>query len=279
MIPKDEKQGFWKNLIPPKGGPARNCRLDAGIGARPPCSREPNDLSRARGHAGGRCVSSRARWGLSGGRRVCGLFQELQAAGAPTGNNETGSPGHHRSGLCPRHRCPARHGSLDRCRWRLSERYGRRGQRRGHSMGRRASDGQVGLFGTSYYGMTQPQVARLRPPALKGLFAIEMCTDFFRHISMFGGAPQLDSTRPEWVPISRPFRLESGRGRGGGRAFRRRHRRGCRAPARPLADDCAQPNPIHPRQVGGGEPPGLRAFDGDPRSPSSIGSVKIERAP
>ncbi len=53
-------------------------------------------------------------------------------------------------------------------------------------------DGQVVLFGTSYYGLTQPQVARLRPPALKGFFTNEMCTDFFRHIAMFGGAPQPD---------------------------------------------------------------------------------------
>ncbi|MGA2398859.1 MAG: CocE/NonD family hydrolase [Steroidobacteraceae bacterium] len=51
-------------------------------------------------------------------------------------------------------------------------------------------DGQVVLFGTSYYGLTQPQVARLRPPALKGFFANE--TDFFRHMAMFGGAPQPD---------------------------------------------------------------------------------------
>jgi predicted acyl esterase len=29
-------------------------------------------------------------------------------------------------------------------------------------------DGQVVLFGTSYYGLTQSQVARLPPPALKG---------------------------------------------------------------------------------------------------------------
>jgi predicted acyl esterase len=53
-------------------------------------------------------------------------------------------------------------------------------------------DGQVVLFGTSYYGLTQLQVARLRPPALKCFFAIETCTDYFRHIAMFGGAPQPD---------------------------------------------------------------------------------------
>ncbi|WP_394041054.1 hypothetical protein [Xanthobacter autotrophicus] len=42
---------------------------------------------------------------------------------------------------------------------------------------------QVVLFGTSYYGLTQPQVARLRPPAMKGFFTNEMRTDFFRHIA------------------------------------------------------------------------------------------------
>ncbi|MCU1322998.1 MAG: Acyl esterase [Acidobacteriaceae bacterium] len=53
-------------------------------------------------------------------------------------------------------------------------------------------DGNVVLFGTSYYGMTQPDVAVRQPPALRGFFSIEMCTDYFRHIVMFGGAPQID---------------------------------------------------------------------------------------
>jgi uncharacterized protein len=54
-------------------------------------------------------------------------------------------------------------------------------------------DGNVVLFGTSYYGITQPQVAAIKqPPALKGFFSIEMCTDYFRHIVMFGGVPQVD---------------------------------------------------------------------------------------
>jgi hypothetical protein len=44
-----------------------------------------------------------------------------------------------------------------------------------------------------YYGITQPQVAAAKqPPPLKGFFTIEMCTDYFRHIVMFGGAPQVD---------------------------------------------------------------------------------------
>ena len=52
-------------------------------------------------------------------------------------------------------------------------------------------DGNVVLFGTSYYGMVQPQVAVRRPPALKAFFSNEMCTDYFRHIVQFGGAPAL----------------------------------------------------------------------------------------
>ena len=64
-------------------------------------------------------------------------------------------------------------------------------------------DGQVVLFGTSYYELNQPQVARLRPPALKGFFTNEMCTDFFRHIAMFGGAPQPDFSRSGWGQTSR----------------------------------------------------------------------------
>jgi putative CocE/NonD family hydrolase len=42
-------------------------------------------------------------------------------------------------------------------------------------------NGNVVLFGTSYYGMTQPQVAVQRPPSLRAFFAHEICTDFFRH--------------------------------------------------------------------------------------------------
>jgi putative CocE/NonD family hydrolase len=53
-------------------------------------------------------------------------------------------------------------------------------------------DGNVVLFGTSYYGIVQPQVAAKQPPALRGFFSIEMCTDFFRHIAMFGGGSQPD---------------------------------------------------------------------------------------
>ncbi len=42
-------------------------------------------------------------------------------------------------------------------------------------------DGNVVMFGTSYYGMVQPQVAVRRPPALRAFFCNEICTDYFRH--------------------------------------------------------------------------------------------------
>ncbi|MBN8927846.1 MAG: acyl esterase [Rhodospirillales bacterium 69-11] len=52
-------------------------------------------------------------------------------------------------------------------------------------------DGRVVLFGTSYYGMTQPLVAVRRPPALKAFFCNEICTDYYRHLARFGGTPNL----------------------------------------------------------------------------------------
>ncbi|HEY0334706.1 MAG TPA: CocE/NonD family hydrolase [Stenotrophomonas sp.] len=50
-------------------------------------------------------------------------------------------------------------------------------------------NGEVVMYGSSYYGLVQAQVAVRRPPALKAFFANEMCTDYFRHIVMYGGAP------------------------------------------------------------------------------------------
>ena len=52
-------------------------------------------------------------------------------------------------------------------------------------------DGNVVLFGTSYYGMVQPLVAARKPPALKAFFCNEICTDYFRQIFQFGGVPAL----------------------------------------------------------------------------------------
>ena len=53
-------------------------------------------------------------------------------------------------------------------------------------------DGNVVLFGTSYYAMVQPEVAVRRPPSLKAFFANGLDTDYFRQVVMFGGAPQVD---------------------------------------------------------------------------------------
>jgi len=48
-------------------------------------------------------------------------------------------------------------------------------------------DGNVVLFGTSYYAATQLQMAVRRPPALRAFFCNEVTTDYFRHIWQFGG--------------------------------------------------------------------------------------------
>ncbi|MGA7313545.1 MAG: CocE/NonD family hydrolase [Silvibacterium sp.] len=122
--------------------------------------------------------------------------KELQSSGAPTATNETGSP------------------SVFTNRGYAHVVIARRGM--GRSQGESVlffndtdvedhakaiawaaeqpwCDGNVVLFGTSYYGITQPHVAAAKqPPALKGFFTIEMCTDYFRQIVMFGGAPQVD---------------------------------------------------------------------------------------
>jgi predicted acyl esterase len=52
-------------------------------------------------------------------------------------------------------------------------------------------NGEVVLFGTSYYGLTQVMVAERKPPALRAFFANEMCTDMYRHVINFGGVPGL----------------------------------------------------------------------------------------
>jgi len=53
-------------------------------------------------------------------------------------------------------------------------------------------DGNVLLFGTSYYAIVQPLVATRQPPPLRGFFAYGTDTDYFRQIIMTGGAPQVD---------------------------------------------------------------------------------------
>lgn len=50
-------------------------------------------------------------------------------------------------------------------------------------------NGEVVLFGTSYYAVTQLFVAARRPSALKALFVNEVCTDLYRHLIAFGNVP------------------------------------------------------------------------------------------
>jgi hypothetical protein len=195
------KPGFWDNLIPLKGGLSRHQLAGwtpgppakSGLGCRILADQmivvEPSILLAADVYL----------------PKVAGCYpaivsfsaysKELQAAGVPAGNNETGSPpvftdrGYVH--VIVTRRGMGRSGGKDAVylndtdvedhakiiQWAAAQPW---------------CDGQVVLFGTSYYGLVQPQVARLRPPALKGFFANEMCTDFFRHIAMFGGAPQPD---------------------------------------------------------------------------------------
>jgi len=201
MSGKKARRGFWDNLIAPKGGlfgpqlagwtpgPAAKSGLGCRVLADQRIEVAP-DIALAADVYVPR-VSGRYPAVIA----FSAYSKELQAAGAPTGNNETGSPpiftdrGY--AHLIVSRRGMGRSDGADAVflndtdvedharviEWAAAQPW---------------CDGQVLLFGTSYYGMTQPQVARLRPPALKGFFAIEMCTDFFRHIAMFGGAPQPD---------------------------------------------------------------------------------------
>ena len=52
-------------------------------------------------------------------------------------------------------------------------------------------NGDIVLFGTSYYGCVQAMVAARQPPALKAYFCNEICTDYFRQIVQFGGSPNV----------------------------------------------------------------------------------------
>lgn len=201
MNAEDVTPGFWDNLIPLKGGlfgaqlagwtpgpPAKSglgCRILANrmIEVAPSISLAADVYVPKLPGRYPAIVSFAA------------YSKELQAAGVPSGNNETGSPpvftdrGYVH--VIATRRGMGRSGGKDAeylndtdvedhakvIRWAAAQPW---------------CDGQVVLFGTSYYGLTQPQVARMRPPALRGFFANEMCTDFFRHIAMFGGAPQPD---------------------------------------------------------------------------------------
>ena len=120
--------------------------------------------------------------------------RELHTAGIPTGSNEIGSPpvftNHGYGQVVVMRRGMGRSGGEGRVflndqdvddhaaciAWAAAQPW---------------CDGRVVLFGTSYYGMTQPLVAVRRPPALKAFFCNEICTDYFRHLTQFGGVPGL----------------------------------------------------------------------------------------
>ncbi len=121
--------------------------------------------------------------------------KELQSSGAPTGTNETGSPpvftnrGYAHVVVARRGVGRSQGESIVFCNETDAEDHAKVVA---WAATQPWCDGNVVLFGTSYYGMSQALVAVKRPPALKGFFTIEMCTDYFRHIVMFGGAPQAD---------------------------------------------------------------------------------------
>ena len=201
MNAEGAKPGFWDNLIPLKAGlygdqlagwtpgpPAKSgfgCRIlaDRMVPVAPSVSRAADVYVPK--------VSGRYPAVI-----CCAAYsKELQAAGVPAGSNETGSPpvftNRSYAHVIVTRRGMGRSNGSDSVflndtdvedhakviQWAAAQPW---------------CDGQVVLFGTSYYGLTEPQVARLRPPALKGFFANEISTDFFRHIAMFGGAPQPD---------------------------------------------------------------------------------------
>lgn len=123
-----------------------------------------------------------------------GYSTELLTAGVPMGNNEIGSP----PVFTDRGYCPV-----------VVERRGMgrsTGDQVPHFHPRDTDDevaviawaaeqpwcnGEVVLFGTSYYGVTQLLAAERKPPALKAFFANEVCTDLYRHLLNFGGVPGL----------------------------------------------------------------------------------------
>ncbi len=111
--------------------------------------------------------------------------KELPSSGAPTGTDETGSPPiFTRPRL--RHVIASRRG-MGRSQGTSTEWFNDQDVEDHAKLIEWAAaqpwgDGNVVTFSTSYYGVTQPQVAARQPSALKGFCTIEMCTDYFRHI-------------------------------------------------------------------------------------------------
>lgn len=69
-------------------------------------------------------------------------------------------------------------------------------------------DGKVGMMGMSYYGMIQPLVAMLKPPALKALFCPFSVTDQYRDTYYKGGIFQYDFLKG-WSVALRKARIRA----------------------------------------------------------------------
>ena len=121
-----------------------------------------------------------------------GYNTDTHTAGLPTGTNEVGSPPVFTDrGYCPvivERRGMGRSGG-EQVMFFDAQDVDDHEKVIAWAAGQPWCDGQVVLFGTSYYGMTQPLVAARRPPALRAFFANEVCTDFVRHLVHFGGVP------------------------------------------------------------------------------------------
>jgi uncharacterized protein len=121
---------------------------------------------------------------------------QLQTSGAPIGTNETGAPSVF-TGRGYNHVIVSRRG-MGRSQGESVELFSDQDTDDHVSIIEWAADqpwcdGNVLLFGTSYFAIVQPLVAVRRPPSLKAFFAhASVDTDLVRHIVLFGGAPQVD---------------------------------------------------------------------------------------
>jgi len=60
-------------------------------------------------------------------------------------------------------------------------------------------DGNVGMFGPSYFAISQKRVAALNPPSLKCIFALYGLTDLYRDFDYHGGILRYNF-RTRWIP-------------------------------------------------------------------------------
>lgn len=71
-------------------------------------------------------------------------------------------------------------------------------------------DGNVGMFGASYYGRTQLFAAGKRPPSLKAIFPLDAATDAYRDALYHGGIP---NERMQWFWVNAVREMNVGTGR------------------------------------------------------------------